>query len=328
MYTFNEKVLSGESARQSPLQGCKDWSELMAPAEEAKNFQWGELPGDKCHKAIALNYSSGTTGVPQGVEVTHFNYIANTLYLVLLFATDHAMAQTIFIAGSLLREIPVNIMAKMMLKNIQRFKITELTLVPPIAVTLVKHPATKKFDLSSIESACAGAAPLNSETCRALEKICGKRFNMRQGWAMTEESASFGVGEPNANCEAMIMRIETDAQGNESFSEVTARGPEHTGELWVRGPNVMKGYWRNPEATAKTFSNDGKRWLRTGDVAYVDEGGCFYIVDRIKELIKVKGNQVAPAELEALLLEHPGIAAAAVIGIPTADGDEKPRGLW
>lgn len=106
-------------------------------------------------------------------------------------------------------------------------------------------------------------------------------------------------------------------------SEITERGPAARGELWVRGPNVMKGYWNNPKATAETLTPDG--WLKTGDISYVDEEGRFFIVDRKKELIKVKGNQVAPAELEALLLEHPAIADAAVIGMPTPDGDEKPR---
>lgn len=110
----------------------------------------------------------------------------------------------------------------------------------------------------------------------------------------------------------------------EPDKEITSRGPSHTGELWVQGPNIMKGYWRNPKATKETFSPDGK-WLRTGDIAYIDEKGCFYIVDRIKELIKVKGNQVAPAELEALILDHPAISDVAVIGIPTPDGDEAPR---
>lgn len=114
-------------------------------------------------------------------------------------------------------------------------------------------------------------------------------------------------------------------QDPDNLKEVTAQGPDHTGELWVRGPNIMKGYWQNPKATKETISTDGERWLRTGDVAYVDDKSRFYIVDRIKELIKVKGNQVAPAELEALLLEHPAVADAAVIGIQTPDGDEMPR---
>jgi 4-coumarate--CoA ligase len=253
----------------------------------------------------------------------------------------HAMAQTIYIAGSFLREVPVYLMPKFdfveVLRNIERYRITDLALVPPIAVALTKHPAVKNFDLSSIESAGCGSAPLGSEVCRQIEKMWGNKFNMKQGWGMTEvtcsllgwdpnlTSTSFGVGEPNANCEAKIMKITSNEDGSESFSEVLQRGPEHRGELWCRGPNVMKGYWRNPTATKNTFSPEGERWLRTGDVAYVDVDNSFYIIDRIKELIKVKANQVAPAELEALILEHPDVADVAVIGIPTPEGDEKPR---
>lgn len=136
------------------------------------------------------------------------------------------------------------------------------------------------------------------------------------GWNPTETSTSNSVGELNANCEAMIM-------SEDGISENTARGPDARGELWVRGPNVMKGYWRNPEATLETKTPDG--WLKTGDIAYVDEKGKFFIVDRMKELIKVKGNQVAPAELEALLLDHQAVADAAVIGVQTENGDESPR---
>lgn len=136
------------------------------------------------------------------------------------------------------------------------------------------------------------------------------------GWDPNEKPTSHSVGELIANCEAMIM-------SEDGISEITNRGPNARGELWVRGPNVMKGYWRNPKATAETKTPDG--WLRTGDIAYVDDDGKFFIVDRKKELIKVKGNQVAPAELEALLLDHPAIADAAVIGLQTEDGDERPR---
>ncbi|KIW98274.1 uncharacterized protein Z519_01858 [Cladophialophora bantiana CBS 173.52] len=360
VYVYNESVFLCGKVSQRGLKGCRSWSELIAPAEEAQDFQWDELDGDKCHKTIALNYSSGTTGVPKGVEVTHYNYIANTLQYnhlptlspqyaemndrsrwLCFLPLYHAMAQTIYIAGALLRGVPVYIMPKFdfveMLGNIERFRITDLTVVPPIAVALTKHPAAKKADLSSIETMNCGSAPLGSDVCRAIEKLCGSKFNMKQGWGMTEVtcsflgwdpnkiSTSFGVGEPNANCEAKIMKVMTDSRGKESFSEVTERGPGHTGELWCRGPNVMKGYWRNPTATKNAFSSDAERWLRTGDIAYVDNEGCFYIVDRIKELIKVKANQVAPAELESLILEHPAVADVAVIGIPTTDGDERPR---
>ena len=136
------------------------------------------------------------------------------------------------------------------------------------------------------------------------------------GWDSREKSYTSAVGELNANCEGMLV-------AEDGSSEITARGPDAPGELWIRAPNIMKGYWNKPEATKETITPDG--WLKTGDIAYVDEHGKFYIVDRKKELIKVKGNQVAPAELEALLLEHPAIADAAVIGIPTPDGDESPK---
>lgn len=134
-------------------------------------------------------------------------------------------------------------------------------------------------------------------------------------WDVNKWSNSQAVGELQANCEAMIV--------SEDGTEIHNRGHRHTGELWVRGPNVMKGYWNNPQATALTIMPEG--WLRTGDTACVDEDGLFFIVDRIKELIKVKGNQVAPAELEGLLLGHEAVVDVAVIGILTADGDERPR---
>lgn len=146
--------------------------------------------------------------------------------------------------------------------------------------------------------------------------LCNRTTCAALGWDSRDISLSSSVGELNANCEGMIM-------AEDGLREITARGPEARGELWVRAPNVMKGYWNKPEATKETLTPDG--WLKTGDIAYVDDEGKFYIVDRKKELIKVKGNQVAPAELEALLLEHHAIADAAVIGVPTPDGDESPR---
>lgn len=134
---------------------------------------------------------------------------------------------------------------------------------------------------------------LNRATCSVL------------AWHPNESSLSFSVGEPSANCEIKIVDEEDETH------EITTCDTK--GELWVRAPNVMKGYWRNPKATAETLTPDG--WLKTGDIGYVDKEGKFYIVDRKKELIKVRGNQVAPAELEALLLDHPAISDAAVIGV-------------
>ncbi|EXJ71389.1 4-coumarate-CoA ligase [Cladophialophora psammophila CBS 110553] len=347
--------------REPVTQGCRSWDALMAPEVKARNYAWPTLdgPGD-CDKTIALNYSSGTTGMAKGVEITHRNYVANTLQLNFLstlwpdhrertqkarwlcyLPLYHALAQTLYIACGLQRKIPVYLMAKFylleVLNNVQRFRITDLALVPPIAVALVKHPATRTFDLSSISAVTCGAAPLSRDICQRLEKVWDGKVNVKQGWGMTEVTSSLlgwdptqysnssGVGELNPNCEARIMQVVEKSDGTEEFIPVTQRGPDHTGELWVRGPNVMKGYWRNPSATANTFVEDREgRWLRTGDVAYVDHTGCFFIVDRIKELIKVKGNQVAPAELEALILEHPDVVDVAVIGKLTEEGDEKP----
>jgi 4-coumarate--CoA ligase len=124
-------------------------------------------------------------------------------------------------------------------------------------------------------------------------------------WHPREISHSFSVGEPSANCEIKLV------DSSEAVAEITDRNT--SGEIWVRAPNVMKGYWHNPQATAEVLTPDG--WLKTGDIGYVDQEGKVYIIDRKKELIKVRGNQVAPAELEAVLLNHPNIIDAAVVGV-------------
>jgi 4-coumarate--CoA ligase len=225
--------------------------------------------------------------------------------------------------------IPTYIMPKFdfirMLEHIQSFRITSLTLAPPIAVALAKHPAVKNYDLSSIRTAGCGAAPLAQPVAEEVNALWPpSQVNLKQGWGMTEttcsvmgwhplsESHTSSVGELIANCEAKIMSDDGTTE-----LPVGARG-----ELWVRAPNIMKGYWRNPAATAETLTPDG--WLKTGDVCFMDEGRHFTVVDRKKELIKVKGGQVAPAELEAVLLEHEDVADAAVVGVPWR-GDERPR---
>jgi 4-coumarate--CoA ligase len=239
------------------------------------------------------------------------------------------MAQTIFGINALTQSIPVYMMNKFdflqMLEYTQKYRITFLVLVPPVVVAMAKHPITKNYDLSSIENVASGAAPLGREVCVELEKLWPDgRVNVKQGWGMTEitcsamgwhpeeHSDSFSVGELNANCEAKVV-------DEEGVNEVP-KGER--GEVWVRAPNVMKGYWGRPEATRECLTPDG--WLKTGDIAYIDENNRFYIVDRKKELIKVKGNQVAPAELEALLLDHPAVADVAVIGV-TIEHEEYPR---
>ncbi|KAF2140572.1 uncharacterized protein K452DRAFT_319490 [Aplosporella prunicola CBS 121167] len=326
----------------------RHWSALLAGEEEGRSFAWERLTTRaQLDRTIALNYSSGTTGVPKGVEITHRNYVANTEQTMHVWRLDvnyetktkrekllcflplyHAMGQTIFCVAAPMRQIPVYLMQKFdfikMLEYTHKFRITDLTLVPPVVVAMAKHPATKQFDLSCVERVVSGAAPLSREVCAELEKLWPEgQVNIKQGWGMTEAtctvtgyhpnaySDSHSVGELAPNCEAMIV----DDNGQELPRE-------EAGELWIRAPNIMKGYWRKPGPTAETLTADG--WLKTGDIARINKAGFFFIVDRKKELIKVKGNQVAPAELEFLLLEHPGIADVAVIGV-TIKGEELPR---
>ncbi|EAU39152.1 conserved hypothetical protein [Aspergillus terreus NIH2624] len=365
VFVFNNALYDGAGRG---VKGCRYWGELVASVQEGTGFAWEELnTPDKADRTLALNYSSGTTGRPKGVEISHKNYCANMMQFNHMFYLNpdweerqararwlcflpmyHAMAQNIFIAAALSRNIPVYIMPKFdfikMLEYTEKFRITDYILVPPVVVALAKHPAVKsgKYDLSSVEVIGSGAAPLGREVCEEVEALWEPgRINIKQGWGMTEttcsllgwdpthKSVSASVGELNANCEAKIM----------AEDGVTELGLNQRGELWVRGQNVMKGYWRNPQATQETKTPDG--WLKTGDIAGPEEGivvmlgrnrrhrsltrfAEWWLIVMTQELIKVKGNQVAPAELEALLLEHPAVADAAVIGIPV-DDDERPR---
>ncbi|KAI9845170.1 MAG: hypothetical protein M1837_005055 [Sclerophora amabilis] len=348
VFTFDDAVFDGKG--QGRL-GTRHWKHLIASPETGERFQWEEvstLAG--ANRTAALNYSSGTTGLPKGVEISHYNFVANcfqvkhgaeldpdfkenlkTARWLCFLPMYHAMAQTFFATIGPKRGIPSYMMPKFdflkMLDCVQRFRITDLILVPPIVVALAKHPAPRNgtFDLSSVRLVNSGAAPLGKEVSEEVEALWEKdKVKVKQGWGLTEATCWVlgwdprdpgkpgSVGELAANCEAMII----DQDG------ITELGCEQRGEIWIRAPNVMKGYWRNPTATKEALTED--RWLKTGDVAYYDKEGKFFIVDRIKEMIKVKGNQVAPAELEAILLEHPSVADAAVIGVQRND-EEHPR---
>lgn len=256
----------------------------------------------------------------------------------------HAIRQSIIGVTAPIQHVPVYMMPKFdfikMLENIQKVKITTLTLVPPIVVALANHPAVKDYDLSSVERVGCGAAPLAREVSAELEKLWPPgKINLKQAWGMTEitcsamgwhpleVSDSFSVGELNPNCEAKLM----DEEGVQEVPE------GERGEVWFKAPNVMKGYWRKPQATKETVTEDG--WLKTGDIAYASKGK-FFIVDRKKVSPRMRcfaalqmadyyslvgayqgqgyqgqGNQVAPAELEALLLDHPAVSDCAVIGV-------------
>jgi len=210
------------------------------------------------------------------------------------------------------------------LRVMQDYKVARAYVAPPIVVALAKHPLVDQFDLSSVTLVFSGAAPLDE----GLAQACGTRLNCKvnQGYGMTEASPAThlvsddidwkkvgSIGPVVAATECKVVDITTGKE----------LGPETDGEILVRGPQVMKGYLNNPTATAQILDEDG--WLHTGDIGHADADGDFYVVDRLKELIKYKGYQVPPAELEAILLTHPAVADAAVIASPDEDAGEVPK---
>ena len=363
IFLFDDGVatLEGRKVEKSTELGIiRHWTDLLESREQGAAYAWPELrTGEELDRIVALNYSSGTTGLPKGVMITHRNYVANCCQQIHMgrLAPDyakllptkrtlcflplyHAMAQAIFGFISMKERVPVYMMEKFdflkMLEYVQTYRITDLTVVPPVIVAMTKHPSTKQFDLSSVRKVGSGAAPLGREVTKEFEHLWpNAQVNVKQGWGMTEVTCAglifstakhcdnFSVGEVVPNCEAKLV---LDDEG-----KIEAPRGER-GEVWIRGPNVMKGYWNKPAATKETLTADG--WLKSGDIAYVDADNYFFIVDRkkvrtagnrksgkvanhVQELIKVKGLQVAPAELEAILLDHPDVQDVAVIGIAT-----------
>jgi acyl-CoA synthetase (AMP-forming)/AMP-acid ligase II len=295
------------------------------------------------HVAV-LPYSSGTTGRPKGVRLSHRNLVANVQQargllgvthddrLLALLPFFHIYGLTVLVNLALrerasLVTIPRFDLAEF-LRMIQDHRCSYLFIAPPVAVALAKHPLVDEYDLSSVHTMLSGAAPLDGQLGAKL----AQRLHCRvlQGYGMTELSpvshlipqdatdvpvSSVGFTVPNMEC-----RLVDPATGDDI--DIPDEGTSRPGHLLCRGPNVMLGYLNRAGETEATLDADG--FLHTGDVATVRADGVVTIVDRLKELIKYKGYQIAPAELEALLLTHPGIADAAVIGTSDADGQEVP----
>jgi 4-coumarate--CoA ligase len=214
---------------------------------------------------------------------------------------------------------------------IQDHRATFLFVAPPIALALAKHPLVDSYDVSSVRAVLSGAAPLDEKLATAVVERLGERVRVLQGYGMTEMSpvshcipfdrADISPGSVGLLVAGMEAKIVDPATGTEI--EQPAEGVSGPGELLCRGPNVMVGYLGDAQATAETLEPDG--FMHTGDIVTVDAGGVFHVVDRLKELIKYKGYQVPPAELEALLLSHPRIADAAVVGMPDEEAGEIPK---
>lgn len=307
---------------------------------------------DPATHLAALPYSSGTTANPKGVMLTHANLTANVAQIrplqgmtsddrllavlpffhiygmtVLLNAALHARAQLVIMPSFDLTEF---------LDNIATRRCTFVYIAPPVAVALAKHPMVDSYDLSSLRAVLSGAASLDADLGRAVAERLS--CTVSQGYGMSELSpvshitphdgglATVGTVAPLDSCGWTVPNGVSKLVDPDTGKEIDipAEGLSETGELWFKGPNVMAGYLNNDSATKETIDADG--FLHTGDLAQVDANGCVYVVDRLKELIKYKGYQVPPAELEAVLLGHPGIADAAVIGVQDHEsGEEVPK---
>ncbi|KMQ93562.1 luciferin 4-monooxygenase-like protein [Lasius niger] len=315
---------------------CKAISSISD--DNIDNFQ--AVPVDINNHVTAILCSSGTTGLAKGVMWTDKNIttiirmyisnsdLANVMSLALLpffHAYSFALLVIRLIGGSSCIVLS-RFEEELFLRSVEKYKIEYLAVVPPIMVFLAKHPLVDKYDLSSVKRIWCGAAPLSEE----IQKAVAKRLNIseiKQGYGLTETTlavlrfpentaakfGSVGILVPGVSAKVIPLgEYETDK----------TLGPNCEGELCFKGDLIMKGYYNDEKSTRATIDKDG--WLHTGDVGYYDEEGCFYVVDRIKELIKYKGYQVPPAELEAILLTYSGIKDAAVIGIPNEETGELP----
>ncbi|WP_406008293.1 4-coumarate--CoA ligase family protein [Streptomyces sp. NBC_00637] len=298
---------------------------------------------DPVEDVAALPYSSGTTGVPKGVMLTHRQIATNLAQLhpamsagpgdriLAVLPFFHIYGLTALMNAPLRQGATVVVLPRFDLETflaaIQNHRITGLYVAPPIVLALAKHPAVAQYDLSSLRYVVSAAAPLDA----GLAAACAERLGLPpvgQAYGMTELSPGTHVVPLDAMREAPAGTVGKLIAGTE-MRIVSLDDPDkdldagEPGEILIRGPQIMKGYLGRPDATADMIDGDG--WLHTGDVGRVDEDGWLFVVDRVKELIKYKGFQVAPAELEALLLTHPGIADAAVIGAYDDDGNEVPH---
>jgi len=320
----------------APPPGTLSWYEV---ANSHSASRPPELDFDVERDLVALPYSSGTTGLPKGVMLSHRNLVSNNIQctsasrmterdVLLLFLPFYHIYGTMLMGASVASGATMCIMerfdADTALALTARHRVTLFYAVPPVLLALTMRPDLKQHDLSSVRYIMSGAAPMPPELGRRMEALTG--VHVLQGYGLTEASP---ITHMNPVDNPELIRLDSVgwhvSDQDERIVDPDDPSKElavgETGELLVRGPHVMQGYWKAPEETARAL-RDG--WLHTGDIARKDEQGYVYIVDRKKEMIKYKGFGIAPAELEALLHEHPAIADCAVVPRKDADAGEIP----
>jgi len=294
---------------------------------------------DPKEDVAVMPYSSGTTGFPKGVMLTHFNIVANLAQTerVERVASDeviigilpfyHIYGMVVIMSSALHAGATIVTMPRFDLEQfltlLQAHGVTRGYLVPPIVLALAKHPLVDQYNLSKLRNILSGAAPLPEPVARACVARLG--CMLRQGYGLTETSpvthanprdreiriTSVGMALPNTEYRVVDLTSHKDMP------------PGELGEIWIRGPQVMKGYLNNTQATRNMIDDDG--WLHSGDIGSADTEGYLYVVDRVKELIKYKGLQIAPAELEAVIQGHPSVADCAVVPSPDEEAGEVPK---
>eukprot|EP01132_Coremiostelium_polycephalum_P005524 gene5524-6882_t len=289
-----------------------------------------------------IPFSSGTTGLSKGVVLSHYNLLANSYQSQVIETptykrTDsvmgilpffHIYGMMLFLILMVRRGNRVVILprfdAERFLQLIEKYKVAISFIAPPVAILFAKSPLVNKYDLSSLRVLFSGAAPLSENVSKEIVNRFGGRVVIKQGYGMTEASPATHINPYGAErsgsvgilCSNQVCKIISTETGE-------YLGIGQSGEICIKGPNIMLGYYKNEKATRETIDQDG--FLHTGDIGYVDEDGYYYVVDRVKELIKYKGYQVPPAELEGILLTHPLIVDSCVIGIPDGENGEVPR---
>jgi len=327
-------------------EGALRWSELMKNTKpDPPEYEFNPK-----EDLAALMYTSGTTGLPKGTMLTHYNMVSNVIQggmvyelsdfdiamtvlpLYHIYGLNVCMNQAIWLGAS--QVVSPRFEVKEFSELVEKYRITYSLCVPPIFLAVVRHleePGVKEYDWEDLKVVNNGGAPIPLELLERFYELAKKKCNaknvtIQHGWGLTEASPVVAVNP--------MVRPKMESQGtliSDTFHKIIdlVTGEElpnrgDVGELVIKGPQVMKGYWNRPEATEQAFWTDpqtGEKWLRTGDMAYIDDEEYEHLLDRIKEMIKYKGWSIAPAELEDLLFNNPHVSDAAVIGKPSKELD-------